>query len=230
MTRVAPAHPSYDLPVPGTRTRPRALVPLFAAALLACGGPSKGEALESVKASVTEDGSCVLPRAIMALAKVQYASKAICVPREGAPEASACLEALAAAGLTSKKDASYMGAWPDEVAGASLAAVPAYERRARSQLYGACYALEGGLREGRFACADARAEKALRITKKDDDHADVTYARALKFKPELGAIEKACGAVTRPLVENSVALMKTPSGWAVGTGNADVVAADAGAR
>ncbi len=218
-------------PLASLRTPPvvRAALPLLAT-LLACSSPSKGEALESVKAGVTEDASCVLPREIMAAVKVQFASKGICVPREGAPRAVACLEALAAGGLTSKKDAGYMGDWPDEVAGASLAAVPAYERRARSQLYAACYALDGGLREGRFACADARADKVLRIAKKDDDHADVTYARAITLAPGLEAIEAACGAVTRPVVDNTVSLVKTTSGWTVGTGGADVVAADAGAR
>lgn len=206
----------------------RVVICAAAFALGACsGGPGKTEALEAIRAGVTEDGSCTLPLEVMKAIKMQYTSRGMCAPKEGAAAATACLEALGAAGLTTKLDASYLTGWPDEVAAASLSDVPAYERRARSQLFSACWTMTESLREGRFACAEVKAEKVLRVAKKDEAHAEVKYAREAMFKPELAAIEKACGAVSRPPAETTVTFTKTAAGWTLG----DAVATpDAGSR
>lgn len=197
-------------------------------ALTACGGgPGKSEALEAIRAGVTEDGSCTLPLEVMKTIKMQYASKGMCAPKEGAASATTCLEALAAAGLTTKLDATYLTAWPDEVAAASLADVPAYERRARSQLFSACWTMSESLREGRFPCAEVKADKVLRVAKKDETHSEVKYAREATFKPDLAAIEKACGAVSRPPAETSVIFTKGAAGWKLGD---EAAPADAGSR
>ncbi len=177
---------------------------------------------------MTENGSCTLSLDVMKQLKMQYGTMGICVPKEGAAQGAACLEALAAAGFTSKMPESYMVGWPDDVAAASLSAVPAYERRARSLLYLGCWAMSGDLREGRFACAEAKADKVVKVTKTDDAHAEVKVARTLTFRPQLDAIEKACGAVFRPGVDETVTLTRTAAGWTAGS--ADVVAADAGPR
>jgi hypothetical protein len=197
--------------------------------LPACDGPSKDAALEAIRAGVTEDGSCTLPLDVMKQLKMQYSSRGICVPKEGAARAGGCMEALAAAGLTTKLETKYMLAWPDEVAAASLTDVPAYDRRARSQLFDACYAMSDALREGRFACAEVKAEKALRIGKKGPDRFDVKYARALAYVPAIAAIDKACGEVSRPPAESRVELKRTASEWVI-EGAAAVSSADAGAR
>lgn len=197
-------------------------------ALVACGGPSKTEALDAVRAGVVEDASCTLPLSVLQQLKMQYASKAVCVPREGATAAGACVEALAKAGFTTKMEGSYMVGWPDEVAGASLSDVPAYARKARNLLFTSCWSLSDELRGGRFTCAEAKADKVLRITKKDDTHVDVHYERVVTYRPELAAIESACGTVSKPSLAPTVTLTKTESGWSAAS--ADVVAADAGAR
>jgi hypothetical protein len=176
-------------------------------------GPSKTQAFESIQSGVKEDGSCTLPVDILSRVKMQYSTKGICVPKEGAEKAKACIDALVAAGATKRMPDAYMLAWPDEVATASLSDIPAYERRARNLVYGECVELAGNLRDGRFPCADVQAEKVLRVTALDDTHADVAYERKLTLKPELAAIDKACGTVTRPPGESTVAFVKTEGTW-----------------
>jgi hypothetical protein len=118
-----------------------------------------------------------------------------------------------------------MLAWPDEVATASLSDIPAYERRPRSLVYGVCIELVHELREGRFTCADVRADKVLKVTASDDTHADVRYEREVKLRPSLAAIDAACGTVTRPPGEATVPFVKGSSGWTL----ASAVSADGGA-
>lgn len=184
------------------------------ALLVACGsGPSKSQAFEAIQSGVKEEGTCVLPVDFLSRVKMQHVTKGICVPKEGADKARACVDALVAAGVTHRMPDSYMLAWPDEVASASLSDIPAYERRPRSLVYSTCVELVGELRDGRFNCAEARAEKVLKVTATDDTHAEVRYERELKMRPTLAAIDAACGAVTRPPGESTVAFVKGPSGW-----------------
>jgi hypothetical protein len=200
------------------RTRAaRGLRPLLPIALVAaaCGSPSKTEALAIVQSDVKEDGSCVLPSDVTSQLKLQHTSKGACVPRSGAAKAKACLEALVAVGVTRKKDEAYMVAWPDDLAGVSFVDVPAYERRARNLLFDSCFELSGDLREGRFVCADAKADKVLAITKVDDARADVRYARAIALRPFLDAVDAACGQVIRPPADATVTLAKGETGWAL---------------
>lgn len=188
------------------------------ALLAACGsGPSKTQALEAIQSGVKEDDSCTLPLDVLSSIKVQHATRAVCVPKEGAARARACIDALVAAGVTRPMPASYMLAWPDEVSGASLTDIPAYERRARNLTYGTCVELVGDLRAGRFACADVQAAKVLKVTTADPTHADVRYEREIKLRPTLPAIDAACGAVTRPPGESQVAFVKSAGGWALAT-------------
>jgi hypothetical protein len=195
---------------------------LLGLVLVACGsGPSKSQALEAILRDAKEDGSCTLPLDVLAHIKIQHVTKAACVPKEGAAKARACIDALVAAGITRPMPESYMLAWPDEVSGASLSDIPAYERRARNLIHGTCVELVGELRAGRFACADVRAVEVLKVTAPDPTHADVRYAREVKEKPSLAAIDTACGAVTRPASEAQSALVKSASGWDVaGAGGA----------
>lgn len=189
-------------------------VSLAAVLLSACsGGPSKGQALEAIQSGLKEDGSCTLPLDVLAQIKVQHTSKAVCVPKEGAAKGRACIDALVAAGVTKAMPDAYMLAWPDEVSGASLSDIPAYERRARNLTYGTCVELVGDLRAGRFTCADVSASKILRVSTTDATHADVRYERDLKLKAALPAIEAACGSVTRPPGEAQVAFTKSAAGW-----------------
>ena len=185
---------------------------------VACsGGPSKSKAMEALQSGVREDGSCTLPLDILTKLKMQHSTKGICVPKEGADKAKACVEALVTANITHRMPNAYMVTWPDEVSGASLSDIPAYERRARNLVYSTCVELAGDLREGRFQCADAKAEKILKVTALDDTHADVRYAREVTLRPTLAAIEAACGAVSRPPGESTVAFTKDPaSGWTRG--------------
>lgn len=180
----------------------------------ACGsGLSKSEASELIKRGVTEDGSCTLPVEILGTLKVQHVTKGVCVPKDGADKAKACLAALVTANVTQRMPDAYMLAWPDDVATASFTDVPAYERRARSLVYATCVGLSPGLREGRFACAEARAGKIAKITSRDPTHADVQYERVIALRPELAAIEAACGAVSRPAGNATIALVKGAAGW-----------------
>jgi hypothetical protein len=178
--------------------------------LTACnGGPSKSAALESIQRNVKEDGSCILPLEIMKQLKMQYSSKGVCIPNEGAKAAETCFEALAAAGVTHPKPAKYMVEWED---GATTNDV--YDRHARNLVFAACYDMEGGLREGRFPCAEAHADKVVKVTAKGT-RAEVLYSRDLAFRPSLVTIEKACGAVTRPPPETKATFTKGASGWTV---------------
>lgn len=201
----------------------------FGLVLVACGnGPSKSQALEIIQSSVKEEGSCTLPLDMLTQLKVQHSTKAMCVPREGADKARACVDALVAAGITHKMPESYMLTWPDEVSGASLSDLPAYERRARNLTYSTCVELTGGLREGRFTCADVRAEKVLRVTSLDATHADVEYRREVSPRPSLAAIDAACGAVTRPPGESTVPFVKDGAKWSLAS--AGTATDDAGAK
>jgi len=187
---------------------------LVALTSLGCGDlPSKSDALAIVEHSVKEDAMCTLPIAMLSRLKMQYATKAICVSREGgAPmnEAWACLEALVASGATSRMPGAYMAEWPDEVSGASFDAVSPYERRARDLVFKGCVEMAPGLREGQFRCGEARADKVVRVTKQDESHALVRYARAITLEPKLSAIDAACGAVTRPAPEGTLTIARTP--------------------
>jgi hypothetical protein len=199
---------------------------VLAAILIGCGsGPSKSQALEAIQSGVKEEGSCTLPVEILSHVKMQHATKGICVAKEGEAKARACIDALVAAGATHRMPDAYMLAWPDEVSTASLSDIPAYERRPRSLVYGVCVELVNELREGRFTCADVRAEKVLKVTATDDTHADVRYERDVKLRPVIAAIDAACGTVTRPPGEATVPFVKSGSGWVL----ASAVPADGGA-
>lgn len=190
-------------------------------------GPSKTQAFEAIQSGVKEDGSCTLPVDILSRVKMQYSTKGICVPKEGAEKAKTCIDALVVAGVTKRMPDAYMLAWPDEVATASLSDIPAYERRARNLVYSECVELAGNLRDGRFPCSEVQAEKVLRVTTLDDTHADVAYERKLTLKPSLTAIDTACGTVTRPPGESTVAFVKTEGTWGLPSA---VPAGDGGAN
>ena len=166
---------------------------------------------------MNEDATCTLPIALLARLKMQHASKAICVPREGgAPmdEAWDCLQALVASGATNRMPGGYMADWPDEVSAAGFDAVSPYDRRARDLVFKGCVEMTPGLREGQFRCGEARAEKVVRMTKDGDGRATVRYARAITLAPQLAAIDAACGTVTRPPPEGTVAIAMTePKKW-----------------
>jgi hypothetical protein len=192
------------------RSIERILLPLATAILVAaCSGPSKTTALEAIQRDVKEDGSCILGVDVMRQLKMQYASKGVCIPNEGAKVAGTCFEALAAAGVTHPKSPKYMVDWED---GATSNDV--YNRHARNLVYSACYDMES-LRDGRFSCAEGHAEKIIKITSKGDTAAEVVYSRDLAFRPSLVAIEKACGPVSRPPPETTAMFTKGAAGWAV---------------
>jgi hypothetical protein len=174
--------------------------------------PSKQDALAVVKHSVKEDAMCTLPITLLSRLKAQHSTKAMCVPREGgAPmdSAMACLDALVAIGATKRMGGSYMAEWPDEVGGAGFDTVSPYDRRARALVFKGCVEMTPGIREGQFRCGEAVAEKVVQITKTDDDHARVRYARNIKLNPKLAELDAACGAITRPAPEGSVTFAKT---------------------
>jgi len=201
---------------------------VLAVILLGCGkGPSKSQAFEAIQSGAKEDGSCTLPVDILSHVKMQYTTKGICVPKEGSEKARACMNALVAAGITKAMPAEYMLTWPDEVSSASLSDIPAYERRARNLVYGSCVELSGNLRDGRFPCADVQPSKVLKVTALDDTHADVIYERAIALRPMLTAVDAACGAVTRPPGESTVAFVKSDTGWVLASAAA---AGDGGAN
>jgi hypothetical protein len=190
--------------------------------LTACSsGPSKSQAFEAIQSGVKEEGSCILPVEMLKQFKVQHSTKAVCVPKEGAPKASACLDALVTAGVTHRMPDAYMLGWPDEVASASLSDVPAYERRARNLVFGSCVELVGDLRDGRFTCADVRADKVTKVTSTDPTHAEVRYDREIKLRPTLTGIDAACGTATRPPGDSTVALEKGAAGWALASASTD---------
>ena len=165
-----------------------------------------------------EDGSCTLPVAALSKLKMQHATKAVCVPRDtpGKPGdgTMACVEALVAAGITKPMAPTYMSEWPDELSGSALDAVSPYERRARALLFRGCYEM-GALREGRFECAEATADHVIRVTKTAETRASIRYARTITLGPKLGAIEAACGGVSRPGPEASVTIDRVDKKWTV---------------
>jgi hypothetical protein len=191
-------------------------VVVAAGLLLGCSDlPSKGDALDVVQRDVHEEASCTLPVSLLSKLKMQHTTKAVCVPKaEGRNPPLECMEALEAAGATKRMPASYLNEWPDDVAAAGFDAIPAYERRARALVFKACFEL-GDLREGRFRCGEAAADHVLRVTKKGEKLADVRYARRLTIDPKLGAIETACGPITRPGPEADAVLEHTDKGWSV---------------
>lgn len=178
--------------------------------------PSKSEALE-VLGKGKEDSSCTLPIETFSKLKMQHVTKAVCIPMAGLGESPApmnasmaCLEALAAAGATKAMSQKYMLDWPDE---ANLANSP-YDRRPRDLIFRGCFEM-GELREGRFKCGDAKADKIVRISKKNDKQALVRYARTITFDPALAKIEAACGTISRPAPESSVTMENTGKQWTI---------------
>lgn len=187
--------------------------------LVGCGkGPSKSQAFDAIQAGPREDGTCTLPVDILSHVKMQYATKGICVPREGSDKARACINALVAAGVTRAMPPDYMVGWPDEVSSASLSDIPAYERRARNLVYSSCVELSGNLRDGRFNCADVHASKVLKVTATDETHADVLYEREIAMRPMITAVDTACGVVTRPPGESTASVVKSGTGWVLASG------------
>ena len=186
---------------------------IVAISIAACSGPSKGDALAQIQSSVKEDGSCTLPIDVVSKLKVQYATKGICIPKDDTSKAKACLEALVKVGATHKMGDEYMVAWPDEMSGVSLTDVSAYDRKARKEIFSLCVELTGNLRVGMFTCAEARAEKILKITSDDGKTAKVQYERAVGMRPTLPTIEAACGKVTPPPTDATADFVKDPSGW-----------------
>lgn len=186
-------------------------------ALVACSDvPSKADALVMVQQNVKEEATCTLPINLLPLLKMQHSTKAVCVPREQDPagkktfdDAMACLSTLVAAGVTTPMSPDYMVDWPDELSGTGFDSVSPYERRARNSLFKGCVAMGEGLRNGQFRCGHAKADKVIRVTKTDDTHAEVRYARALTLDDSLAQIDKACGAVTRPGPEATATLEKS---------------------
>lgn len=199
------------------------LFPALVLLLVACGNaPSKKATLEIITRDVKEDATCVLDPALVQRFKMQYTTKAACVPKENADKLPACVGALVDAGLTKEKTPEYMREWPDEVAMASLRDIPAFERRARSLLYSGCYELSSDLREGKFPCGTAKAKQILKIVEDGKDEASVRYERDFAASPSLERIEQACGKVTKPPVENTVSIARGESGWAVPSAKTDV--------
>lgn len=187
---------------------------LSALVVVACsGGPSKSAAMEAIQSGVKEDGSCTLPVDILSKVKIQYVTKGLCVPKEGADKARACVDALVAAKVTQRKPDAYMVGWADDIAAMSLKELPASSRHARTLDYSLCVELPAELRDGRFPCAAAKADKILKVTALDDKNADVRYSRAIEIHPTLAAIEAACGAVSRPPGESTIAFVKGGDGW-----------------
>jgi hypothetical protein len=197
-------------------------VAVTAAVLLpsaACGGLSKSDALEVVRHEVQEEASCTLPVGVLSQLKMQYATKAACSKRDDEhPSAkdlpTACLDALVAAGVTKAMPPTYMSEWTDEVATLPFDAVSPYERRARALQFKTCVEMRD-LREGRFHCGEAKAEKVVRLTKLDDARTSVLYARTVTLDPQLPTIEAACGAVSHPAPEATVTLEKVDKKWAL---------------
>jgi hypothetical protein len=196
---------------------------LVVVVLLGCSNlPSKRQALEIVTRDVREEATCTLDANTLSRLKMQYTSKAACVPKQGAADLEACVQALVAAGATKTKPPEYMRQWPDEVATASLSDVPAFERRARELVFATCVELYPGLREGRFSCGKAHAKEVLEVKADGENRANVRYARTIELSPEFGAIERACAGVTKPLVENTVTIERSESAWSVPSTKTDL--------
>ena len=183
-------------------------------ALVACsGGPSKSAAMDAIRRGVKEDGTCTLPLDILSTVKIQHATKGLCVPKRDASKARACVDALVAATITQPKPDTYMVGWADDIAAMRLEELPASSRHARALDYSLCVELPAELRDGRFPCADAKADRILKVTARGDTNADVRYARAIDIKPTLAAIETACGPVSRPPGESTVGFVKSGGDW-----------------
>ncbi len=198
-------------------------VTLLLALVNGCGfGPSKGQALEAIQREIKEDANCMLPLDVFSRVKVQHTTKAVCVLKAAPAKARACFDALVAAGVTRAMPESYLLAWPDEVAGASLSDLPAYDRRARNVTYSACFELASDLRAGRFSCADVRAAKVVSVSEQGEAKADVRYEREVLMHASLAAIDGACGEVTRPLATAHAEFVKNASGWVL-SAKADAV-------
>ena len=168
-----------------------------------------------VQNNVKEDVTCTLPINLMPLFKMQHVTKAVCVPREQDPQGKktfddvmTCLNSLVTTGYTKEMPPDYMSEWPDEVSTMKFDAVPAGERRARNSLFKGCVAMGEGLRNGQFACGQAKAEHVISVKKTDDMHAQIRYARTLTLDDKLAAIDKACGAVSRPGPEATANIVK----------------------
>jgi hypothetical protein len=191
-------------------------------ALPACSNvPSKKQALAIVVRDVREEATCTLEAKTLSRLKMQYTTKAACVPKEGAADLKGCVDALVAAGATKGKPPEYMRQWPDEVATASLTDIPAFERRARELVFASCVEMTPDLREGRFPCGKAEAKEVLKVSAEGDDRALVRYERAITLATELDRIERACAGVTKPPVENTVTLERAAEGWRLLTAKAE---------
>jgi hypothetical protein len=197
---------------------------LLLPALAGCSDPSKSDALAAVKRDVKEDAICILPAAILTRLKMQYTTKAACAPLPDDPLAKdpvvGCLDALVAAGATKNMPPGYLSEWPDEVASVSLDSLPAYDRRARALMFKSCVEMRD-LREGRFRCGEATAEKVVHIAKgSSSSQVRVTYSRTVTLDPSVPAVEAACGALSHPAPEDTVTLSKNSGRWALATDEA----------
>jgi hypothetical protein len=179
----------------------------------ACSDKKKA-ALEAIKRDVKEEGLCTLPVDVLGGLKQQPVTKSVCM-KKGNARGAACFAALVANGLADAMPSSYMGAWPDEVAGASLSDVPAYERRARSELFESCLAMKEGLREGKFPCARVEADRVVEVEKIEKGKMRATYERAVTYQRDLAPLDAACGPIVRVPAQMTVTLTKGEDGWKV---------------
>ena len=188
---------------------------VLAVLLLGCSkGPSKSQAFEAIQSGAKEDGSCTLPVDILSHVKMQYTTKGICVPKEGAEKARACIE-------RARGGRRHQAACPRSTCSRGPTRCRARASRTSPRTSGArgtsstarASSSSGDLRDGRFTCADVHAAKVLKVTAIDDTHADVSYEREITLRPMLAAIDAACGAVTRPPGESTVAFVKSDAGW-----------------
>lgn len=163
------------------------------------------DAIQNIK----EEAACTLPLDVIQQLKMQYTSKAACVPNEASDKTRACIDALVTASIATPKPQSYMVDWEDSATMSNV-----YDRHARNIIFRTCVEM-GELRDGRFACAQSKPEKILRVKPTGDVSADVFYERELSFRPSLANIEKACGAVTRPPGEVVVQFVKNGGKWAL---------------
>lgn len=194
-----------------------AFLALVGMPLAACtSDPSKSDALRVIQRDVKARGLCTINTEILASFKTQYRTKATCIPLTGgSPRASACLDALVTAGMTQDMPASYMADWPDEVATAGLDLIPAYDRKARSLIFKRCVAASDALRVGSLECARAEFTKISKISKENETRAKVRVQRDLALRPDLDALEKACGPLVRPSEFDTFTLVKGAGGWSV---------------
>jgi hypothetical protein len=180
------------------------------ALVAACGsGPSKSNALDVIQKDLKGEATCTLPLEVIQQLKMQYSTKGACVPNEASDKTRGCIDALVATSITTTKSQAYMVDWEDSASMANI-----YDRHARNIIFRTCVEM-GDLRDGRFPCAQQRAERVIRVKENGDTKADVFYERELSFRPSLTTIEKACGAVTRPAGEVSVPFVKVEGKWAL---------------